>query len=301
MLKKIYQKLKSQGIRNVLDAAVRRIVPRRAASFEGFRAHFTQGAGLELGGPSGIFMPYGLFPVYSCATRIDNYNFGHQTIWEGAIKEGETFEFGKNGHRGNQFVSDATDLNRIASNTYDFVLSSHTLEHIANPLRALAEWTRVLKDGGLLALVLPHRDGTFDHRRPVTQLEHLVEDFEKQVDEGDLTHLDEILRLHDLGRDPAAGDFETFKARSAKNLENRSLHHHVFDTRLAIDLVDHIGLQITAVEAFRPYDILIVARKLTQGEKAQNNPFKGSGAEPLWTSPFPSDQISRRESLESSA
>ena len=31
--------------------------------------------------------------------------------------------------------------------------------------------------GGALLLVVPHREGTFDHRRPVTELEHLVADF----------------------------------------------------------------------------------------------------------------------------
>ena len=33
--------------------------------------------------------------------------------------------------------------------TFDFVLSEHTLEHIGNALRALREWVRVLKPGGI--------------------------------------------------------------------------------------------------------------------------------------------------------
>ena len=32
--------------------------------------------------------------------------------------------------------------------TYDVLLSSHTLEHIANPLRALSEWKRIVGDDG---------------------------------------------------------------------------------------------------------------------------------------------------------
>ena len=47
-------------------------------------------------------------------------------------------------------------------------------------------------------LVVPHKDKTFDHNRPVTSLNHLEEDLDNDVDEDDLTHLPEILELHDL-------------------------------------------------------------------------------------------------------
>ncbi len=44
---------------------------------------------------------------------------------------------------GIQYVRDATDLRGIPDSKYDFVLASHALEHIANPLKAMSEWTRV--------------------------------------------------------------------------------------------------------------------------------------------------------------
>lgn len=40
----------------------------------------------------------------------------------------------------------------------DFVFSSHCLEHLESPGKALAEWIRVLKPGGILYLYLPHPD-----------------------------------------------------------------------------------------------------------------------------------------------
>ena len=289
-LKQLYFKFRAQGVMGLLEAASRRIIPRRAACFVQFKLTFADATGLELGGPSAAFSSRGFLPVYDCAGRIDNCNFGHETLWEGSIEEGETFEFDKTGRRGNQFVAEATDLRRVPSTSYDFVLSSNTLEHIANPLQALVEWIRVLKEGGLLALILPHRDATFDHRRPVTTLDHLIQDFEQKMDESDLTHLDEILALHDLNRDSAAGDFENFKARSLRNLENRSLHHHVFDTRLAIDVVDHMGLEILAVEAFRPYDILVLARKNSGATNGLNARFKANDSARAWRSPFVSDR-----------
>ncbi|MGC2517642.1 MAG: methyltransferase domain-containing protein [Burkholderiales bacterium] len=246
--------------------------------------------GLEIGGPSPVFARHGLCPVYSAAARIDNCNFSRQTVWGSIGPEGAEYRVDEECSPGEQYIAEAADLSAIASDSYDFVVSSHSLEHVANPLRAASEWMRVLNDEGALLLVLPHKDGTFDHRRPVTTLEHMIRDFEQQTTEADLTHLDEILKLHDLALDPAAGDPQAFRQRSERNLENRCLHHHVFDMRLAVDVVNHMGLQIHAVEAVLPYHIFVVAQKVKAGEQPRNERFTGAGAECLRGSPFPSDR-----------
>lgn len=93
----------------------------------------------------------------------------------------------------------------IEDGSYDCVIASHCLEHIANPIKALREWRRVLRSNELLLLILPHRDHTFDWRRPATTIEHMKSDYEDDVSESDMTHLDEVLSLHDLSRDPGAG------------------------------------------------------------------------------------------------
>lgn len=295
MIKKIWTKLKSEGISGLLHAVSRRVpvLPSlRIAYYQHCRPFFEGKIGLEIGGPSGIFRRNGLLPVYAIAARIDNCNFGDQTIWEGAIKQGATFHYDKRHAPGYQYITEATDLSCIVSNPYDFILSSHALEHIANPLQALSEWIRVLKEQGLLILVVPHKDGTFDHRRPVTSIAHLIQDFEQQSTEADMTHLDEILKLHDLAMDPEAGDFQAFKRRSENNLQNRTLHHHIFDTRLAVEVIHHMGLQILAVEVLRPYHIFIIAQKPLRGEEVHNELFREQFA-PVWRSPFPSDQLSQ--------
>jgi SAM-dependent methyltransferase len=274
-----------------LRALAGRLFTRRAHCFRESRPLLAGKVGLEIGGPSSVFSRRGLFPVYAVVGGLDNCNFGPNTMWEGAIREGSTFRYDEQHAPGHQYILEASDLAVIPSNTYDFVLSSHTLEHTANPLRALQEWLRVLKEHGLLVLVLPHKDGTFDHRRPVTPLEHLVEDYERGTTEGDLTHLPEILALHDLSRDPEAGDFATFKMRSERNVESRCLHHHVFDSGAVVRLIDHLGLELRAVEPIRPYHIFAVAEKLSRGQLPRNEPFRGSSAEYRRRSPFPSDRL----------
>jgi SAM-dependent methyltransferase len=197
--------------------------------------------GIEIGGPSALFKT--VLPLYQFVGGLDGVNFSRDTVWEGNIEEGNNFSYyyKKSGH---QFIADATDLSGIATAQYDFLLSSNCLEHVANPIKALTEWKRVIANDGVMILVLPNKESNFDHRRPFTKFEHLLDDFTRDVGEDDLTHLDEILALHDLPMDPPAGDLEHFRERSLKNFHNRTLHHHVFDVPLIEQMLDHVGLEI---------------------------------------------------------
>lgn len=290
MFRKAFSLLKSEGLGGFLKTVYYQVLPHRIKYFSKYKPDFESRLGLEIGGPSRIFRQWGLIPVYSLAARIDNCNFDSQTIWEGDVNEGETFIFNKKKAPGKQYISEASELKAIEDLSYDFILSSHCIEHLANPLKGLSEWIRVLKQDGVLVLVVPHKDGTFDHRRPVTSLDHLIEDFNRQIDESDRTHLEEILRLHDLNRDPGAGDFSSFEQRSRLNVENRCLHHHVFDTSLVVEIVNCMGLQILAVEAFHPYHI-IIAKKVSLNRPVNNEYYRAVNKHPCWSSPFPSDHV----------
>lgn len=246
--------------------------------------------GIEIGGPSGVFSSRGVLPLYEEVDSLDNCNFSSQTTWEGSIREGGTFIFSTNRPPGMQYVAETTNLKCIADENYNFLLSSHVLEHSANALKVLYEWIRIIKPGGMLVLLLPHKDGTFDHHRPVTSLEHLIEDYEVDTKEDDLTHLPEILSLHDLYRDPAAGTKEEFERRSRANFENRCLHHHVFDTTLVARLIDYVGLELLAVETMRPNHVITIARKPCGNERPDNRTVLAAVATQLRRSPFPSDR-----------
>lgn len=264
MIGRIVHVVRTRGIAGMARAIVvrlRRMLTGRARSFPAYQGLFAGRRGLEIGGPSQVFSRGGIFPLYPVVGHLDNCNFGDSTVWEGDIEQGHTFRFDRNKPPGRQYILEATAMRTLDAGAYDFVLSSHVLEHVANPLLALSEWKRLLVDGGMLVLLLPDRAHTFDHRRPLTTMEHLIADFEAGMKEDDLTHLPEILALHDLERDPEAGDSEAFRRRSMKNVENRCLHHHVFDAALAGSLAGYAGLEVLAVEQVYPHHILLLARK----------------------------------------
>jgi SAM-dependent methyltransferase len=65
-------------------------------------------------------------------------------------------------------LSEPTDL-PFENGQLDYVASSHVIEHIANPIRALVEWTRITRHNGILYLVIPDRKFTWERNRPVVR------------------------------------------------------------------------------------------------------------------------------------
>ena len=127
--------------------------------------------GIEIGGPSNVFSN-----IYNVCKKCDNINFSLITTWWVGEKS-DKYVF-KNRTLGEIYILDATNLTNIADDTYDFVLTSNCLEHIANPIKALKELHRIMKKGGRIIIVVPKKDASFDHNRQFTSFEHLLKDFE---------------------------------------------------------------------------------------------------------------------------
>lgn len=226
-------------------------------------------SGIEIGGPTDVFRgwhtpsrTYGLLyplPIYDRVASLDNCNFSTETIW---ATHDQTYQFSPRKSPGKTIIAEGSDLFCVSDNSYEFVLSSHNLEHFANPVKALKEWKRITRPSGSLILVLPDYRRTFDHRRIPTPVEHMLEDYAHNVKEDDATHIPEVLQLHDLDMDGTlkTHSIDELNARSTSNFLNRCLHHHVFDEFNSADLLKEVGLELLAVERALPYHIFILAR-----------------------------------------
>jgi SAM-dependent methyltransferase len=62
----------------------------------------------------------------------------------------------------------------FADSSLDFVVSSHVFEHLLDPIAGLWEWHRVIRPGGLIYMIVPHKFRTFDLERPRTPLGELI-------------------------------------------------------------------------------------------------------------------------------
>lgn len=215
-------------------------------------------SGIEIGGPSEIFDR--IIPIYPHVARLDNCVYSKSTFWEGDRDSGLTFRYDRGRRTGHNFITEGSELDCIRDQSYDFVLSSHNLEHIANPLKALHNWKRVLRPGGILLLVLPDKRRTFDYRRPVTTLDHLCEDYERGTGEDDTSHIEELITMWDYRKFPIAKSAEEHLARYSNNLVDRFVHHHVFDMQIATEMVNHAGFRILASETVWPNNLVLLAQ-----------------------------------------
>jgi SAM-dependent methyltransferase len=126
--------------------------------------------------------------------------FGLATVHVGLAEEADPVDF--NNHKNGQlhYCGDVAPIDvvgelsaiPILDSVADFVLHSHVWEHSPNPLKALREWVRVVKDNGIIFAIVPHRSALpTDVGRPVTtmqQLEHYLLEDAQPADFPDIEH-----------------------------------------------------------------------------------------------------------------
>lgn len=167
------------------------------------------------------------------------------------------------------FVADA---NRIPASDgrFDFLLSSHYLEHAQNTIKTLNEWTRVLRAGGTLFLILPHGDRTLDRHRAKTALQHHIDDFTTLTDRPDRSHIEEITAGWSANEDAEAAGIAYEREWGAHRwdwdfrFENDVIHFHVWTQDEIVRLLQYLNFKIIFVDEFVPErtdSFVVVARK----------------------------------------
>jgi hypothetical protein len=136
-----------------------------------------------------------------------------------------------------------------------------------------------LRPGGILFYAVPDKRFTFDWRRPVTPLQHMVEDYEQGPERSRAEHYDEWVRLvyNDAG------------GRSARKLEadKYSIHMHVWTQAEFLQLIlgcrERFGGALDIEAAARQgIEFMVVLRK------------RGPLPEPIPVPPFTLEEIAAR-------
>jgi hypothetical protein len=145
-----------------------------------------------------------------------------------------------------EYRGDSADL-PFHDSSLEYVATSHVIEHVANPLAAILEWYRVLRDGGIIYMVVPDRRLIFDRTRELTPVDHMIEDFRNSVTQSDPTHIREFsfnvdwtdyspqTPAHKVPEEREALFTQYSNALAAGGETN--IHFHTFEPQTALDLL----------------------------------------------------------------
>ena len=148
---------------------------------------------IEFGGPTrflDVDSGEGL-ALYKHLGVIDGANLVENNVWFGdkfKVDMSYNYSEGKSGAMFDVDVADANSLKKITGK-YDCIISSHQIEHLANPIKALLLWKDILSVGGMILSFIPDKRYIFDSNRPDTTMGHLVSDYTNNVGEDDMTHI----------------------------------------------------------------------------------------------------------------
>lgn len=161
-----------RGFRNFfvrqLNSVWKRVFGRRFASIhvvypESALAHrYCIGKGLEIGGSA--HNPFGLNTL--------NVDFSDST--DRSFKQ---FEIQQCSHTLSVDIVASGDDIPLPDESQDFIVSSHVIEHFPDTIKGLIEWDRLVKPGGIIFIIVPHKDRTFEKDRECTPLSEIVQAF----------------------------------------------------------------------------------------------------------------------------
>jgi len=93
------------------------------------------------------------------------------------------------------YIDDGFVLSSTSDASQDFLIANHVLEHSPNPLGALCNWCRVVRQNGIVFLSVPIAARCFDRGRRITGIDHLLEDF-RLSNMGETDKLKQRNRVH---------------------------------------------------------------------------------------------------------
>jgi SAM-dependent methyltransferase len=129
-------------------------------------------------------------------------------------------------------------LDSVDSNRYDFVYASHVLEHSVNPLGTLQDWVRVLRQGGVVYVVLPNKNQIYDKHRDATPLRVLIDKFERDIW---IATMDEVVEM--VNKTSGLPNYEVEECHlknlytTIKNHPDGTHHYSVFDPQQSLEFI----------------------------------------------------------------
>lgn len=157
-------------------------------------------------------------------------------------------------------VADGEHLNGVDDASRDFIIARHFLEHCQDPIGTLKNFFRILRPDGIVYLTIPDKRYTFDSRRDVTPLEHLVADHENGPTASRQAHFLDYVR----GTEPHLSNDAVERRARELIASDYSIHYHVWTQHEILELLLTLRPQIGFdIETFckNRHEMICILRK----------------------------------------
>ncbi|HET8942069.1 MAG TPA: methyltransferase domain-containing protein [Rudaea sp.] len=147
-------------------------------------------------------------------------------------------------------IEDGERLPGFASESLDFIIANHMLEHCEDPLGTMRTHFDRIRSKGLLYYAIPDKRQCFDHSRPLTPFAHLVDDNSDGGIKSRWGHyLDWAVHVNGLAELAAA------EKNAEENMRNAySIHFHVWTPKSFLEMLhsarEYLGTPFT-IEHFQ--------------------------------------------------
>jgi len=129
------------------------------------------------------------------------------------------------------------ELNKIGE--FDFIIANHVLEHVENPISVFKGLFDNLKPNGKLFLALPDKRFTFDIGREITDLNHLIDEYENGFEKNRMEHYYDFVKNTEHGFEKNDTEIEIIINELQEN--KFSIHFHVWDHKSYLEFFDGVN------------------------------------------------------------
>lgn len=129
-------------------------------------------------------------------------------------------------------IDTSASLESVESNQFDFLVSSHQLEHVYCPINSILNHIRIVKVNGYVIYAIPLNNNPIDKDRVPTSFDHMMNHFFDCDSVPIEDHFDEYLRVVDKMIDPSKR-----KERIKEMIrDNADIHFHCWNVEGIKDL-----------------------------------------------------------------
>ncbi len=157
-------------------------------------------------------------------------------------------------------VDDGEKLSKISEESLDFIIAKNFIEHARNPIGTIESWLSKLRKGGTIFMVVPDKRRIFDKKRPLTKLEHFIEDYNLCENERRIRDREHFWEWSTLVAKVPEWQVKEYTGRLIDR--DFSIHFHTFTLQTFLELVHYLKNEMSF-----PIEITACADTLRDGHE----------------------------------